>query len=185
MDPRIERTRAAVMEAATDLVLEAGPSALTMDAVVARSGVAKSTLYRHWATRDELVGAVFAHLAPDFEPVDPTLGFEDALRVVVGVMVDLMADEHWQRVVPALLLLRAHHPDLAALQDELKQEQDDVIQEVLSRGMREGILPADLDLELAITLTVGPILMAGLIGTVPLDDRFTTTLTERLLRSLP
>ena len=58
MDARIERTQNAVMAAAADLVVEQGPAGLTVDAVVARSGVAKSTVYRHWATRDELVAAL-------------------------------------------------------------------------------------------------------------------------------
>lgn len=54
MDARVARTHAAVMQAATDLLVEGGPNAMTVDAVVARSGVAKSTVYRHWATRDDL-----------------------------------------------------------------------------------------------------------------------------------
>jgi AcrR family transcriptional regulator len=68
------------MEAATALLLEGGPTAITIDGVVARSGVAKSTVYRHWTTRDELVVDVFDHIAPKLEAPDPTLGFEDALR---------------------------------------------------------------------------------------------------------
>ena len=53
------RTREAVLTAATDLLVEGGPSAVTIDAVVARSGVAKSTIYRHWESRDEVLVAVF------------------------------------------------------------------------------------------------------------------------------
>lgn len=51
MSTRVERTHTAVMEAATALLLEGGPTAITIDGVVARSGVAKSTVYRHWTTR--------------------------------------------------------------------------------------------------------------------------------------
>src|SRR5687767_10053529 len=46
-DGRIARTRSAVLRSATDLLMEGGPSAVTIDAIVARSGVAKSTIYRH------------------------------------------------------------------------------------------------------------------------------------------
>ena len=38
MDARVARTHAAVMQAATDLLVEGGPNAMTVDAVVARSG---------------------------------------------------------------------------------------------------------------------------------------------------
>src|SRR4029077_11891972 len=45
-NPRIARTRERVIRSATDLLVEGGPWAVTVDAVVARSGVAKSTIYR-------------------------------------------------------------------------------------------------------------------------------------------
>src|ERR1700712_5954041 len=89
MNTRVARTHAAVMDAAIELLLEGGPDALTVDGVVARSGVAKSTVYRHWATRDELVADVFEHLAPKLDPPDPSLEFEDALRALVQRLADI------------------------------------------------------------------------------------------------
>lgn len=58
MDPRVARSRAAIIRAATDLLVEGGPNAVTIDAIVAQSGVAKSTIYRHWQSRDEVLLAV-------------------------------------------------------------------------------------------------------------------------------
>ena len=55
MDPRVARSRASLLEAATDLLVDGGPRAVTVDAVSERSGVAKSTLYRHFPSRDDLV----------------------------------------------------------------------------------------------------------------------------------
>jgi TetR/AcrR family transcriptional regulator, regulator of autoinduction and epiphytic fitness len=46
-DPRVERSRTAVLDAAAGLLLEGGVPALTVEAVVERSGVARSTIYRH------------------------------------------------------------------------------------------------------------------------------------------
>ena len=51
-DPRVARSRTAVLDAATHLLVTGGPAAVTVDAVVAESGVAKSTIYRHWRSRD-------------------------------------------------------------------------------------------------------------------------------------
>ena len=69
MDSRIARTRAAVLRSATDLLVEGGPSAVTIDAIVARSGVAKSTIYRHWESRDDILVAVIEHCAPDIAEI--------------------------------------------------------------------------------------------------------------------
>ena len=64
LDARVARSRAAVLRAATDLLVEGGPSAVTIDAIVVRSGVAKSTIYRHWASRDDVLLDVMESCAP-------------------------------------------------------------------------------------------------------------------------
>jgi AcrR family transcriptional regulator len=183
MNSRVARTHAAVMEAATELLLEGGPNALTIDGVVARSGVAKSTVYRHWATRDDLVAAVFDHVAPKLAPCDPSLGFEDALRNLVHRMVATMADPHWQRVLPALMLLKLHQGEIAEVEQRMRTEQLDVCTEVLQRGVDEGRISADDDQQLLLTLLIGPLLMAGLSGTTKLDDAFADRLTDHFLAS--
>ena len=62
--PRTHRTREAVVRSAVDLLVEGGVGAVTVEAVVQRSGVARSTIYRHWPTRGEMVAAAFAELMP-------------------------------------------------------------------------------------------------------------------------
>ncbi|WP_426570740.1 TetR/AcrR family transcriptional regulator [Aquihabitans sp. McL0605] len=172
MDARINRTRTAVMEAATELLLEGGPAAITMDGVVARSGVAKSTLYRHWPTRDALVIDVFGHIAPDLPRPDPSLSFEEGLRVLAHGFVDVVNDPYWKRLMPAMLLLKADLHEIAELEDDLKQSQVDTVTPVLRCGVDEGWLPEGFDAEAVSTLLIGPILMAALTGSTPLTDEF-------------
>jgi AcrR family transcriptional regulator len=169
MNTRVERTHAAVMGAATQLLLEGGPSAITIDGVVARSGVAKSTVYRHWTTRDELVADVFDHITPKLEPADPSLGFEDALRALVHRIVAMLADPDWQAVLPALMLLKAHQHDIAEVEQRMQQEQMQVCTDVLRRGKNEGRIPPHEDEGMLLTLLVGPLLMAALTGTTELN----------------
>jgi AcrR family transcriptional regulator len=171
-DPRILRTRQAVLEAATDLLVEGGPSAVTMDAIVTRSGVAKSTIYRHWASRDEVLVDVFSHCAPDLEVPDPALSFEDALRAFVGSIVTHFADPQWARIVPALLMLKAHALGVEDLEKRLEKNQSDAAAAVLKRGIDEGVLRAGLDVEEALAHLVGPVLFAQLTGSVALDHAF-------------
>ena len=183
MDARVAKTREAVMQAAFDLLLEKGPDGLTVDAVVARSGVAKSTVYRHWATRDILVADVFSECAPQFAEPDPDIAFEPALRLLVSTFLDMMNDERWKRLIPALLLLKTQKAEMAQLDGEMNQAQSEVISNVFRRGVDEGILrPSVLDdLETEITLLVGPILMAGLIDHVPLDDELGRRVVDQFL----
>ena len=62
VDPRVARTRATVLGAAIDLLAERGYSGFSVEGVVERTGIAKTTLYRHWPTRDDLLAAAIARL---------------------------------------------------------------------------------------------------------------------------
>src|ERR1019366_2515587 len=62
LDPRVVRTRTAVLEAAIDLLAERGYSGFSVEGVVEATGIAKTTLYRHWPTRDDLLAAVIGQL---------------------------------------------------------------------------------------------------------------------------
>ncbi|MHB1137665.1 MAG: TetR/AcrR family transcriptional regulator [Microthrixaceae bacterium] len=183
MDARIAKTHHAVMTAAGDLLVEQGPDGLTVDAVVARSGVAKSTVYRHWATRDELVAAVFADCAPDLSVPDESLPFEAALRALAHSFLDMLNDEHWRRMLPALLLLKFQMGQIAELDGEMKEQQQHVIRSVLQRGVDEGrISPQVLDdLDATIALLIGPIVMVTLTDLVALDGAFTDRVVSQFL----
>ena len=184
MDSRVTRTHAAVMDAATDLLLEGGPTAVTIDGVVARSGVAKSTVYRHWATRDDLLVDVIDHVAPKLEPADPSLGFEDGLRHMVRQMVTTLVDPHWRRVMPALMLLKLHQEDMAEVNQRMQDEQLSVCTDVLQRGVDEGrIDPAD-DQRMLLTRLIGPMMMASLTGTTELTPEFADRVTDHFLAAL-
>src|ERR1039458_1340509 len=52
--PRSERARKAILEAAAELLLARGLSAVSMDAVAEQAGVSKATIYRWWPTKETL-----------------------------------------------------------------------------------------------------------------------------------
>jgi AcrR family transcriptional regulator len=171
-DPRIARSRAAVLDAATHLLVTGGPAAVTVDGVVAESGVAKSTIYRHWRSRDELLVEVFRACVPPTPPIAEAASFAEALDAFVDQIVDHLSDPRWAQVIPALLMLRMHEPELAAMQDEIKRKQDGFAHDVLRRGIAEGALADGIDLEEASTMLVGPVLFAHLTGAATVDRAF-------------
>ena len=183
VDARVARTHAAVLRTATDLLVEGGPSAVTVDAIVARSGVAKSTIYRHWDSRDDILVAVIESCAPHLAAPDEDLAFEPALRALVAEMCRTLADPEWARVFPALLTLRNHKDGVADLEQRIEARQDQAVDVVLRRGIAEGRLAADLDLDRAGSLLVGPLLVAHLMGKPELDDAFATFVVNAFLRS--
>ncbi len=179
VDARVARSRSAVLDAAVELLVEGGPNAVTVDAVVAESGVAKSTIYRHWRSRDELLIDVFRACAPSTEPDRTATTFDAALESFVDEVVDNLNDERWARVIPALLMLRVHEPQLADMSDEINEKQDGLAAHVLERGIAEGVLEPDIDLDDAATTLLGPLLFAHLTGTVEVDRAFGRRVAQR------
>jgi AcrR family transcriptional regulator len=181
MDPRVVRTRATVLRAATDLLVEGGPAAMTVDAVVARSGVAKSTIYRHWPSRDDLFVAVIEANAPRLPDPEPGVDVVTALRAAVRSVASSLTDPDWARVLPALLLLRHHVDDIKALEERLEGRQDEVLTTLIGRAAAEGIIDAEADVHEAITHLVGPLVLAQLTESVRIDDGFADRTLERFL----
>jgi AcrR family transcriptional regulator len=168
-DPRISRTRSAVVRAATDLLVEGGPTAVTVDAIVTRSGVAKSTIYRHWTSRDGILVSVIESCAPQLPEPAPDLPVADALRQVLYAVADALTDPEWARVLPALLSLKHHEAGIAAANDRLEHQQDEVISTLLRRAVADGMLAGDIDPPEATAMLVGPLVFAHLTGSVPVD----------------
>lgn len=184
MDPRVARSHAAVMDAARELLVDLGPDGLTVDAVVARSGVAKSTLYRHWKTRNDLVADVFAECMPKLSSVDRRLSGPDALRDLAGQMARSLADPQWQRLLPALILLRPRSDAMADLNHEMRTAQQDLVAEVFGRCVDEGVLdPVVLDdPERAGLVLVGPLLAVALVDGEEVAEDFVDEVVERFTR---
>ena len=150
---------------------------------MARSGVAKSTVYRHWATRDDLVVDVLASCAPELRPVSEGERFAGALRSLVAQLAAGMADEAWTQVLPSLLLLKHEVGPLAELEHKVFAEQSQIVADVLQLGVDEGVLAAEVldDVDRVVVLLTGPILLAGMSGMVPLDDAFVDQVVRQFL----
>ena len=180
-NPRIARTRERVIRSATDLLVEGGPWAVTVDAVVARSGVAKSTIYRHWESRDELLVEILASCAPEIGSPAPELGAADALREVVRSVAAVLRDPDRGRAVPMLLMLKSQLKGAADLEEKLETNQLALIEDLLARGVREGVLRDGIDPHLVAALLFGPMLFAHLTDMVPLTDEFADALVDAFI----
>jgi len=163
-DPRIARSRSKVLASATELLVQAGPRGVTADAICEHSGVAKSTLYRHWNSINELLVDVMRTNLPAVTDIDATLGFEAALRAWVQRVVTALSAPGWARILSALLELRQHSPEMA---DLLVADFDDklaAMAAILRLGADERRLPADLDPALVTQTLSGPLVLTALSG---------------------
>ncbi|GEL21760.1 TetR family transcriptional regulator [Pseudonocardia sulfidoxydans NBRC 16205] len=177
----MERTRSAVMRAATDLVVEGGPGALTMDAVVLRSRVAKTTIYRHWKSRDDLLATVIEASVPRLPEPEPDADVETSLRVVMRYSVNSLRDTEWSRLLPAFIMLSRHEAEIRAINERMDWQHNRVLAELVQRAAAEGIVESGIDVDEAIAHLQGPLMIAFLAGLMPIDDRIADSIVDRFL----
>lgn len=181
VDPRVARSRRAILDAASALLLDGGTSSVTIEAVVERSGVARTTIYRHWPTRDDLLAATFEDLLPDLPQPPDDLPFPDAVRFLARAMLAMGTDEHWLRLLPSLIESARLDRQLEVLKDERYGRQLTTITDLLQRGIDEGDLRPDLDVTIASLSFFGPMVAAVMLGDVTLDEGLADTLVDRFL----
>ncbi len=182
-NPRVARSRAKMIAAATELLVEDGVRGVTVDAVVERSGVAKSTLYRHWnSSRDLLIDVLRANV-PRPVQVDLSAGSEAALHAWISSAVASLSAPDWARTLPALLELRAHAPEMADVLAADFTEQVVTVASILEVGADEGRLPVGLDAREVTYTLIGPLVLATLNGDEQRLDELATFVVDRFFAS--
>lgn len=180
---RAARSRARLLAAATELLVGAGPRAVTVDAVAERSGVAKSTLYRHWGSRTDLLVDVMRANVPDLGRPDLTLGFETALRTHVRQVAAALGAPEWLRIMPALVSLQHQVPEMAAIMTADHEAKMAEMEPVLALGASEGRIPSGVDPRLAVQLLIGPLVFAALVGDAATIGPLADHVVDRFLAS--
>ena len=137
---------------------------------------AKTTLYRHWPTRDDLLAAA---IATDGSGLDGS-GLDSArldgagslpdtgsvrqdLLDLQGRRVRAARTTQWERCMPALVEAAAHHPELAEVIARLTGQILAQIETLLARGVERGELRDGLDPQLAASVLIGPIVFRRLL----------------------
>lgn len=153
--PRSEEAHQAILDATLALVAEVGFSALTVEGVAGRAGVGKATIYRRWPSKLPLVIEAFGGL-PSFEDAD-TGSLAGDLKSMLRAYLELFNQTPLAAVLPALASERAHDPALAELLNPVLRQRRSPLSRALERAVARGEIAADLDLDLAADLIVGPI----------------------------
>ena len=148
-DPRITRTRARVLGAAWALLNEVGFDGVTVELVSERSGVARSTLYRHWRSMPELLRDAFAAQA-DGRPT--SVGDQDALGALTAYAqaVAVGLTDSWGRAAMSLAASAAADPQQREVQRVFVDGTRRDLRTIVERGRSSGELGAAGDTEAAV-----------------------------------
>jgi AcrR family transcriptional regulator len=161
IDPRIERSRAVILEAAVQELAELGYGGVTVESVAARAGVGKSTIY--------LIADAFETF---HEQMVPDLGDRSArecIELLLGHVAEVVVDSTFSRCIPAMIEGAERDRRVREFHHRYSTQRRQVLIELVSQGIAEGDFRADLDPELATAALLGTLFYRRLMTGEPFD----------------
>ena len=156
-DPRIERSRIVILRAAVEEMAEVGYGGVTIEAIAARAGVGKSTIYRHWRDKLELIADAFETFHEQMVPELGGVPVREAVALLLGHVAEVVVDSTWSRCIPALIEGAERDPRVREFHHRYAAERRQALIDLIARGIADGEIAEDVDPELATSALLGAI----------------------------
>jgi AcrR family transcriptional regulator len=189
--PRSATADAAILAATREALVELGWSKLTLGDVATRAGVAKTTLYRRWAGKNELVVDAVAELFDELELPDRGSLATD----IEGVVLQFAAILALPEARSGLMAVVAESTQDDALRERIRtsivDRQKRLVLEGRSRAQQRGELPPETDpqqaartADLIFDMVAGAVVHRTLVSAEPADEEWVRHFTGVLLLGL-
>lgn len=192
-DPRLARSRARLLDAATHLLAEGGIDAVTIDAVTRTAGIARATLYRHFGTGTELLAAAFERLLPPVAPAPAHGPLRERLLTLLTNQAHLIDHAPLQLTVLSWLGMsiapapstptQSDRPRLHTLRRRIIEQYRQPFDAVLTSDTAQNTLHTRIDTTSALAQLIGPLIFNRLVTGTPNDEQFCIHLVDEFLTS--
>lgn len=148
--------RTKMLHSAQRIVRDRGLEAFTVEAVSADSGVAKTTIYRHFDTSNDLLLAALSETVGELPDIDSG----DARADLVELMhqyVAMASAPGIHQLFTAVMQRAARDDDFARLQQGLIIERKLPLRRAIQRALADGLIDPDIDLDTVAALFEGPL----------------------------
>ncbi|WP_333765012.1 TetR/AcrR family transcriptional regulator [Streptomyces sp. IBSBF 2390] len=169
-DPRLLRSREAMVAAAAELLTEGGLEAVTHQAVAARAGVGRATVYRHWPGLLDLRLAALEAGMPPLPPVPEEIrvasGHDPRAELIhnLGVLAERLDDEQTGAVLVAVIGGSRNDEGMRHLRQTLMTQIADAVRPAVAAAVERGQLRPDVTAETMAMATVGPLFFERFIA---------------------
>lgn len=175
--PRSADADEAILAATLELAGEVGINGMSMDVLAERAGVSKTTIYRRWTSKEQLVLDALRSAMGPLDDVD-TGSVSSDLRAYLIELGERMWRGRMSDVLPHLIEVACHDETLRSRLDDYVQYRRAPMLAILERGLDRGELSADTDLDVLADVLLGPFVYRRLLTHAPLDEDF----VDRLLQ---
>jgi len=151
LQKRTDVSQEKVLEAALSLFAKHGYSETSIDEIQRLSGVAKTTIYRHWKSKSEIAISILTRLNDIVPYPEQTGHLRQDLENDLGSLAKLLALPKWSRLV--LMLIEAGESDaqLQELRLRFVSEKHQRLEAILRKAISDGVLFSNMDIDYAIS----------------------------------
>ncbi|WP_028032055.1 TetR/AcrR family transcriptional regulator [Chelativorans sp. J32] len=172
--------RAKALRAAHDILMNEGFGRLTIEAVAAKSGVSKPTIYRHWSNASELAMAALM-IGYDGGETGGGGSLEDQLLAQMRSLVTAFATTRGRQIA---LTLAASDPEsemTKAFRNRVILSSRERGRELIEGAVNHGSMPAPEDIEVLLDMLYAPVFYRLLLGHLPLSLEFADSVVRAAL----
>ncbi|WP_214416346.1 TetR/AcrR family transcriptional regulator [Sphaerisporangium fuscum] len=177
--PRSEKAEKAIIDATIDMLAEGtGVAELSIEAIAARAGVGKTTIYRRWSNKEDLVVDALATLKPPL-PELPGKSVRDDIISYLELMRQESSHARTRCIINIALGESDRFPHLAERFREIAvKPRREALRRIIQRGVDSGELRPDVDVEVAMATLSGTMLF--LTKWRDLDDALSPDIAVRI-----
>lgn len=180
LDGRVRRSRDRVLTTAFELLGESGVGGFSVDEVARRSGVAKTTIYRHWPTREALVIDACSRIS-DEQEVPDTGALEGDLAAILTNVGHLLGTARWSSILPSIVDVAERDPEFADIHRRIQHGHAAPLREVIDRAAGRGEIAATADRSAMIAELMGPLFYRRWFSREPIDNQFVKKIVSNVI----
>ncbi len=180
-NPRTTRVRQIILDAAIDLLIKEGAGALTAVRIAEKTGVARTTIYRHWTDNTALLLDAIDKLISPHVPTSLSENLEEDLSATLTNLKMRMTKRPFRIVFAALLDHANRNRDAVGAQRRFVSGVLQPLQDVLANAKGRGVVPSTVDVETASAQLAGPLFIQHVMLRTAISDRLIAQTIERFL----
>jgi AcrR family transcriptional regulator len=183
--PRNARTDQTILDAVIALLSSGqGADGVSIEAVAAKAGVGKATIYRRWPNKEALLVDAMASLKGPIPELEGKSVRDDLIKLVDATRSKRA--EEFSTVTACLLPGIVSNPEMHRAHQSVGAPRREIMRQVLRRGIATGELRADLDVEFTLLMLSGPSIAQNMLKWNPdlPADGFGERLVDALLRGI-
>ena len=180
-NPRTIRVRQIILDAAIDLLIKEGAGALTAVRIAEKTGVARTTIYRHWADNTALLLDAIDKLINPHVPTTLSENLEKDLSAALSNLRMRMTKRPFRVVFAALLDHTNRNRDAVGAQRRFVNGVLQPLQDILANAKGRGALPSTVDVESVSAQLAGPLFIQHVMLRIPISDRLISQTIARFL----